>query len=322
MGSLLYETGQLKAPSKLDNLSHDFIGRIEHHEFLAVGKRQDCIGSRFDITNQIRIHQKLHAVQFLELDHDSSLAYPLANLHWTKGNIRLLEGDILNTYTSLAQTVTDLDHRLFVLINSDWTASWADSFFPFITDLQKNPIFLALFACALFYWLYKKRIEAAKWIVVLIISVAASDIITYRVLKPLVHRDRPPATNVQIVIRGEKHTGNSFPSNHSTNMFTAAMSLSGGLPFLTIPLFIVAGLIAYSRVYVGAHFPLDVIGGAVLGIFIATSVRLLLGRWLVKPTTAGAAGGPKPAAKGKIKRKPDAKPKAKSKAKPKAKPKG
>ena len=47
------------------------------------------------------------------------------------------------------------------------------------------------------------------------------------------------------------------------------------MPRLAVPLYLLAAAIAFSRVYVGVHYPLDVLGGALLGIALATALRLL-----------------------------------------------
>ena len=59
--------------------------------------------------------------------------------------------------------------------------------------------------------------------------------------------------------------GYSFPSNHSLNNFAAAFFFYKLYPNLKIPLFIAASLIALSRVYLGVHYPSDILGGAIIG---------------------------------------------------------
>jgi membrane-associated phospholipid phosphatase len=52
--------------------------------------------------------------------------------------------------------------------------------------------------------------------------------------------------------------------------------LTFAFPRLAAPLFVLAAAVAFSRVYVGVHYPLDVIGGAVLGALVATALRRLV----------------------------------------------
>ena len=67
----------------------------------------------------------------------------------------------------------------------------------------------------------------------------------------------------------------SFPSGHAATSFACATTLALAFPRLAVPLYLLAAAIAYSRVYVGVHYPLDVLGGAVLGIAVAIALRRL-----------------------------------------------
>lgn len=67
-------------------------------------------------------------------------------------------------------------------------------------------------------------------------------------------------------------TSLSFPSAHSMNIFAQAMLFSMFYPKLRIYLFLFAGLVAISRVYVGVHYPLDILFGAIIGIAIGSGV--------------------------------------------------
>jgi undecaprenyl-diphosphatase len=77
--------------------------------------------------------------------------------------------------------------------------------------------------------------------------------------RPLVH---PPSTG-------------SFPSGHSTTAFACATVIAWADPRLAAPVFVLAALVAWSRVYVGVHYPLDVVGGAALGVLVATALLRL-----------------------------------------------
>ena len=70
------------------------------------------------------------------------------------------------------------------------------------------------------------------------------------------------------------HDG-SFPSGHATVSFACATVLAFYAPRAAPAFFVLAAAIAWSRVYVGVHYPLDVLGGAVLGVGIAIALRSL-----------------------------------------------
>ena len=72
----------------------------------------------------------------------------------------------------------------------------------------------------------------------------------------------------RIMVLGEVKLRNSFPSGHAIFAFVTASTLSWRRgPGWKVPLYSFALLVAYSRVYVGAHYPLDVTAGAGIGIF-------------------------------------------------------
>lgn len=62
------------------------------------------------------------------------------------------------------------------------------------------------------------------------------------------------------------HDSFPFPSHSAANVFALAAVIAIFYRKLTVPVFVAAALVGYSRVYVGVHYPLDVFGGAVLGI--------------------------------------------------------
>jgi undecaprenyl-diphosphatase len=71
-------------------------------------------------------------------------------------------------------------------------------------------------------------------------------------------------------------TSHSFPSGHAATSFACAATLASFAPRRAKPvLYLLAAAIAYSRVYVGVHYPLDVLAGAALGLLVATALRRL-----------------------------------------------
>ena len=71
------------------------------------------------------------------------------------------------------------------------------------------------------------------------------------------------------------HDG-SFPSGHTSTSFACATILTLAFPRAAPGFFLLALAIGFSRIYVGAHYPLDVVGGAVLGILIAVALSRAL----------------------------------------------
>lgn len=119
---------------------------------------------------------------------------------------------------------------------------------------------------------------AVKAVIAIGITVALCDVAAYRGIKTVIQRPRPPDAHISVVLRTNHYSGPSFPSNHATNMFGAATILSFLIPGSGMIFFPIAALVAYSRVYVGVHYPFDVLAGALLGIFIGSIVWRLARR--------------------------------------------
>lgn len=109
-----------------------------------------------------------------------------------------------------------------------------------------------------------------------------------RVVKLLVQRERPGTTVPDAILRGVHPAGLSFVSGHAIITFAIAGLLAPILPRRWAVLgFVLATLNAVARVYLGAHNPLDVVGGAAVGLAIAAALDLVL-------DVAGDRGGSRP----------------------------
>jgi undecaprenyl-diphosphatase len=97
--------------------------------------------------------------------------------------------------------------------------------------------------------------------------------LTADVLKAVIPRARPHLHPLIAVPRTH-----SFPSGHATTSFACATVLALALPRWRVPLLLLAAAVAWSRVYVGVHYPLDVIAGAALGTGIGIAVFRFLPR--------------------------------------------
>ncbi|GJM44793.1 MAG: hypothetical protein DHS20C21_16350 [Gemmatimonadota bacterium] len=174
------------------------------------------------------------------------------------------------------------DERMFILLNQKWTSPFLDVVMPFLTDFDhwRIPVIVVLLLA-----LAKGKTEARIAILFAILAVALADQISSSGIKPLFERLRP----FHVVEDTRKLVGAhnySFPSSHAANTFAAATFLA--LRFARLRwLLILATLVAYSRVYVGVHYPFDVIGGAALGAAIGATFaavertsRIRMEKWL------------------------------------------
>lgn len=161
-----------------------------------------------------------------------------------------------------------IDKTVFAWINQTLTHPWLDVFFVNLTDLHKTPAFVAAAAiCLLFFSVRKYRYRAWRPFLGVILAVAIADIVSYRVMKKFIERPRPfQSESMENVRKLTDAHGNSFPSNHAANCTAAALILGLCFPRRRYFFYIFAALVGYSRIYLGVHYPSDVLGGVVVGL--------------------------------------------------------
>jgi membrane-associated phospholipid phosphatase len=129
------------------------------------------------------------------------------------------------------------------------------------------PLVVAAGALALRRW----RLAGA------LVLVVPLKLATERLVKLLVQRERPGTTVPDAILRGVHPAGLSFVSGHAIITFAIAGLLALVLPRRwAVVVFVLASLNAVARVYLGAHNPLDVVGGAAVGLAIAAALDLVL----------------------------------------------
>jgi undecaprenyl-diphosphatase len=185
----------------------------------------------------------------------------------------------------------DLDRELFSLINGTLHHPVLDSVMRAVTTQENWYPILGGLAVALLIWGGRRGRMA---VAMLVIAVAITDQISCSLMKPLFGRVRPcnalpPGTFRRIVGATAAY---SFPSAHAANSFAMATVVSWRFPAFAVVAFLIAAAVAYSRVYVGVHYPFDSIAGALLGLltgrFSIWIVVALARRW--GRARAGATG--------------------------------
>ena len=117
-----------------------------------------------------------------------------------------------------------------------------------------------------------------RWrLAVALVLVVPLKLAAERVPKLLVQRERPGTTVPDAILRGVPHGGLSFVSGHAIITFAIAGLLAAVLPRgWAVLALVLATLNALARVYLGAHNPLDVVGGAAIGLGIAAVLDMVL----------------------------------------------
>ena len=188
---------------------------------------------------------------------------------------------------SIWSSLDNLDKSMFKLFNGRLTNDVFDKIAPWWREQSTwYPLYISL----LLYVILKMKKSAWKWVVAFILTIAISDIISSQILKDLIGRIRPCSEPSLVgyckLLINRCPTSGSFTSSHAANHFAMAMfifyTLKKYFGKFGIIFIIWACTIAYAQVYVGVHYPFDVIGGAILGIAIGTLMSKLYHRLSIK----------------------------------------
>jgi len=183
----------------------------------------------------------------------------------------------------MGQLLYNWDINLFYKINTVWTNSFLDENFPWWRDASTwYPVYLFLLVFILinFGW------RAWTWILFIALNVTITDQLSSHIIKLWIHRLRPCQDagmigNVRMLLN-HCSGGFSFPSSHATNHFGAAVFI-----FCTLKnycgrwiylFFFWAAAVSYGQVYVGVHYPTDVLGGAIIGSIIGYCVAFIFNK--------------------------------------------
>lgn len=159
------------------------------------------------------------------------------------------------------------DRRFFQLLNTRMRCSFLNQWMPRITHLGG-----AVFSIGLFMLLFVLNLVESEIIVNGSISLILSHILV-QVLKKSFSRRRPYMREKLANTIGCPLHDYSFPSGHSTAIFSWTTTISFAIPLLALFLIFLAVCVGLSRIYLGHHYPLDVGVGALIGVFFACSIQ-------------------------------------------------
>lgn len=168
----------------------------------------------------------------------------------------------------MADFFYSIDVAVFVFINRTLQNAAFDAVMPVLTDLNHNTIARVVVVLLWVLLVVKGGRSGRVAALLLIPAIAISDQLSSSVIKPLIDRARPCHELLDVHLLVGCGGGRSFPSSHAVNNFAGAWVLAHYLPKGRWIFFSIAGLVAFSRVVVGVHYPSDVIGGALIGVLI------------------------------------------------------
>jgi undecaprenyl-diphosphatase len=116
-----------------------------------------------------------------------------------------------------------------------------------------------------------RRAAMGAWQTVLAVLIASA--VSDGVVKPLVDRPRPYVADTALAVVGSRPATASFPSGHAATAAAGAFLLASSWPAARLALWGLALAISLSRIYLGVHYPSDVVAGLLLGVAVGWFVR-------------------------------------------------
>ena len=177
----------------------------------------------------------------------------------------------------MLEFLLDLDSKLFLFLNSLHSPFW-DTFMWAVSDKEFWYPFYGILILAM-VWRYKWNAVAILIFIALLITLA--DQISVKGFKEVFERLRP-SHNPEIkdmihTVKGYRGGRFGFVSSHAANTFAMAFFTSKLFrnKYYSWFIFLWAAVVSYSRIYLGVHYPLDILGGALLGILLGYLVFTL-----------------------------------------------
>ncbi len=147
------------------------------------------------------------------------------------------------------------------------------------TALSSRLIMLVVLPPIVFYWWRQKKYLA---IVTMALAMGAGDVTTARIYKPLIGRERPCRALEGLQRSARCGAGKSMPSGHATVAFAFLTTAAPKLPYGWIYLTPLALGVALSRVFLGVHYPSDILVGGIWGSIVGLLFNLMLKKYLTR----------------------------------------
>ena len=177
----------------------------------------------------------------------------------------------------MLEFLSSLDRQIFFFINVGCANPITDLIMPIITSDWGLRI---VYAGAMILLWWKGNKERRILVLCSVIVIAITDLVVSSLLKPLIDRPRPCHALTGIHLLVNCGAGLSMPSSHAANAFGQALFWGMAARRCRWQLLIFAFLVAISRVFVGVHYPVDVLVGSVVGVVVGAATYLLATQYL------------------------------------------
>ena len=177
----------------------------------------------------------------------------------------------------MLELLYNIDNLLFEWINQSIHSLIFDDIMPI---LRNKKTWIPLYISIAFFLLYRYRLRGFVIILLGIVTIGIADQISSQVLKEIFERVRPcnnPNWTTKIRLLIDCSSGYSFPSSHAANHFALASFfafLFAHKRIISLIGILWASIISFAQIYVGVHYPSDIIAGALLGMAIGWLVAL------------------------------------------------
>ena len=196
--------------------------------------------------------------------------------------------------------MTGWDLDLFWHINRDWTHPVLDWLMPVLSAIE---LWMPILGVILIFIAWRGGAKARWMLVAITLAIVLSDAVVGRTLKKTFDRVRPRDQMSGVIIRDVAKVkpkilalfqapqiktslvkkvpleGNSLPSNHTMNLFAVATVIALFFRRWGLPMYGLAAAVAYSRVYVGAHWPSDIVPSIALGLINGWAAVAVVSWW-------------------------------------------
>jgi membrane-associated phospholipid phosphatase len=175
---------------------------------------------------------------------------------------------VLTALLSLGARPSSAEHRVF-----SWLNGLPDALGVALVPAMQAGSLAAVFVAGALALIARRPRLAGR-----LVLAGGSAWLLVKVAKQIVGRGRPAEYFSDVIVRGAVQLGQGFPSGHTAVIAAMATVAS---PYLgrtgRILMWTLVGLVGLARIYIGAHLPLDVVGGAALGFGLGCLINLVLG---------------------------------------------